>query len=188
MKTSFSKSRYRSLIFQGSFLYSLYKHKYELPETTIATLFATGFLCGGISATFTGSLADKYGRKRACLWYCGLYSISCLTINSTKVPILFLGRILGGVSTTLLFTVFEAWMIAEYHRLGFGHSDNALNSVYSSMSILNGFVAVASGIISQYLVHVFDSELSPFAASIVCLGLAALLITRNWVSYLLLCC
>ncbi|KAI6783439.1 uncharacterized protein J7T54_004466 [Emericellopsis cladophorae] len=63
---------------QGSFMYSVYKHRYELPEPTIAMLFATGFLCGGISATFVGSLAD---------------------------------RILGGVSTTLLCTVFEAWMV-----------------------------------------------------------------------------
>ena len=162
-------------------MYSLYKHRYELPETTIATLFATGFLCGGISATFVGSLADKYGRRSACFWYCGLYSVSCCSIASSRVTILFIGRILGGVSTTLLFTVFEAWMVAEYRRLGFGHSDSALSSIYSSMSVMNGFVAVACGVLSQYLVYVFGSEIAPFMGSIVCLCLASLLISKSWV-------
>ena len=162
-------------------MYSLYKHRYELPETTIATLFATGFLCGGISATFVGSLADKYGRRSACLWYCGLYAISCCSIASSRVTILFVGRILGGVSTTLLFTVFEAWMVSEYQRLGFGHSDRALSSMYSSMSVMNGFVAVACGVLSQYLVYVFGSEIAPFMGSIVCLCLASLLISKSWV-------
>lgn len=166
---------------QGSFIYSLYKQKYELPENTVATLFATGFLCGGISATFVGALADKYGRKRACLWYCGLYSVSCLTVTSSNVTVLFFGRMLGGVSTTLLFTVFEAWMVAEYNRLGFGQSDTALSPVYSSMSVLNGFIAVACGIVSQYMVHLFGTAVAPFMGSIGCLALAAFLIIRNWV-------
>lgn len=163
-------------------MYSLYKHKYQLSENTIATLFATGFLCGGISATFAGALADKYGRRLASLSYCFLYSASCLSVISSKVSVLFLGRVLGGVSTTLLFTVFETWMIAEYNRLGLGYSETALSSVYSAMSILNGFVAVVSGVVSQYLVYMFGSEMAPFMASVVCLGLASLLICKSWVS------
>lgn len=37
---------------------------------------------------------------------------------SENITILFLGRVAGGVSTTLLFSVFEAWMISDYHERG----------------------------------------------------------------------
>ncbi|RJE16827.1 Major facilitator superfamily, partial [Aspergillus sclerotialis] len=57
---------------QGSFMYSLYKSTHRLPESMVAALFATGFVSGGVSAIFVGSLADRFGRKRACLAYCVL--------------------------------------------------------------------------------------------------------------------
>ncbi|KFA60243.1 hypothetical protein S40285_08076 [Stachybotrys chlorohalonatus IBT 40285] len=147
---------------QGGFLYSLYKNTLELPEPTIASLFATGFFCGGISATFVGTFADRFGRKLACLCYCGMYATSCITLLSPYLPILFFGRALGGVSTTLLFTVFETWMVSEYHKQGFGHFDTGLSFVYSTMSILNGFIAATCGVLAQVLVSVTGSELTPF--------------------------
>lgn len=162
-------------------MYSLYKNTHQLPESVVAALFATGFLSGGISAIFVGSLADRFGRKLACLAYCVLYSISCLTVLSGKVGLLFLGRVLGGVSTTLLFTAFETWMITEYHRLGFGHSDGALSPVYSTMSILNGFAAVTCGVVSHFLVLRSGSETAPFLASVACLTIASVLISTSWV-------
>jgi MFS family permease len=166
---------------QGSFMYSLYKNTHQLPESVIAALFTTGFVSGGVSATFVGYLADRFGRKLGCLAYCAVYSMSCLTVLSSNMSLLFLGRVLGGVSTTLLFTVFETWMITEYHRLGFGHSDSALSSLYSTMSILNGFVAVACGVIAQFLVQSSGSEMAPFLASVACLIVASALIRRSWV-------
>ncbi|KEY75016.1 hypothetical protein S7711_01357 [Stachybotrys chartarum IBT 7711] len=165
---------------QGGFLYSLYKNTFELPEPTIASLFATGFFCGGISATFVGTFADRFGRKLACLCYCGMYAASCLTLLSPYLPILFFGRALGGVSTTLLFTVFETWMVSEYHRQGFGHFDTGLSFVYSTMSILNGFIAATCGVLAQVLVSVTGSELTPFLVSIACLLSAGLFISRSW--------
>jgi MFS family permease len=162
-------------------MYSLYKTTHQLPEPTIASLFATGFFCGGLSAAFVGSLADRFGRKLACLSYCVLYSLSCLTVLSSNVSILYFGRVLGGISTTLLFTTFETWMIAEYRRLGFGSSDSALSSVYGMMSILNGCVAVACGIVAEGLVQLTGSQASPFLASVFCLIIASMLISRYWV-------
>ncbi|KYK54434.1 hypothetical protein DCS_06392 [Drechmeria coniospora] len=165
---------------QGSFMYSLYKNTLQLPEPTIATLFATGFVSGGISATFVGTYADKFGRKRACLAYCAIYAMSCMTMLSSNIGVLYFGRVLGGISTTILFTAFETWMIAEYSRLGFGYSDSALSTIYGTMSILNGFIAVASGVIAQLLVKVSNNEVAPFLASVGCLGASAVLISRSW--------
>lgn len=166
---------------QGSFIYSLYKNTHHLPEPTIAALFATGFVCGAASATFVGALADRYGRKRACTLYCAIYSLSCLSVLSGDITVLFAGRALGGVSTTLLFTTFDAWMVAEVNRQGF-EGGGRLSSILGEMSTANGFVAIGCGVASQVLVQMFGSEKAPFVASVVCLMLAALLISRYWVS------
>ncbi|SPO06823.1 related to major facilitator superfamily domain-containing protein 5 [Cephalotrichum gorgonifer] len=164
---------------QGSFIYSLYKNTHQLPEPTIAALFATGFVCGAISATFVGSLADRFGRKLACMLYCIIYSVSCLTVLSANPSVLFFGRALGGVSTTLLFTTFDAWLVAEIHRLGFDGEDR-LSAIFGEMSMANGFVAIACGVVSQVLVQVFGSEKAPFIGSVVVLICAFVLISRYW--------
>ncbi|TQW07196.1 major facilitator superfamily domain containing protein 5 [Cordyceps javanica] len=105
---------------QGPHIYALYKYEKALPEKIVAALYATGFAAGGISASFAGSLADRFGRKRACLLYCGLYLLTCVSMLSEDLTVLFAGRVVGGVSTTLLFSVFEAWMISDYNHRGLG--------------------------------------------------------------------
>lgn len=165
-------------------MYSVYKNSYRLPEPVIASLFATGFSCAGISATFVGYIVDRCGRRLMCQCYCAIYSLSCLTVLSSDGWLLFVGRALGGISTTLLYTAFETWMIAEYHRQGFGHSDSALSSIYSSMAILNGFVAMGSGVVAQVLVHLCGSEIAPFLVSVACLTVASVMISRSWVCLL----
>ena len=44
--------------------------------------------------------------------YVVTYSLSCLTKHSGDYWILMLGRLLGGVSTSLLFTAFESWLVS----------------------------------------------------------------------------
>jgi len=162
-------------------MYSVYKNSLNLAEPIVAALFAVGFLSGAVSATFTGGLADRHGRKRACLVYCLLYSISCSSVFFSSLPILFSGRILGGISTTLLFSVFETWMIAEYHRLVLVSAEGSLSTMFEAMSISNGVTAIVCGIASEALVVTSKSEKAPFIASIGCLVLAAQMITWSWV-------
>ncbi|KAH8749732.1 hypothetical protein F5883DRAFT_652598 [Diaporthe sp. PMI_573] len=164
---------------QGSFTYSLYKNTHKLPESTVAALFATGFAAGAISSTLVGSIADRFGRKRACISYCIIYSVSSLTVLSNDLRLLFLGRSLGGVSTSLLFTAFETWMVAEFHKLGFNESSR-LSSILGDVSMVNGFVAVACGVTAEVLVNLFNSEKAPFLASVFCLVSAMFLIMQQW--------
>lgn len=116
------------------------------------------------------------------MMYCIVYSISCLSVLSSDLPVLFIGRALGGVSTTLLFTTFDAWLVAEVNRQGF-EGEGRLSTILGEMSTANGFVAIACGVISQVLVQVFGSEKTPFVASVVCLMFALLLISRYWVCW-----
>jgi hypothetical protein len=62
------------------------------------------------------------GRKRASLLYVATYSLSCATKHSPSYSVLLVGRLLGGVSTSLLFSVFEAWAVAAHTGRGFDES------------------------------------------------------------------
>lgn len=57
------------------------------------------------------------GRKRACVTYCISYILSCITKHSPQYKILMVGRILGGIATSLLFSSFESWLVAEHNKV-----------------------------------------------------------------------
>ena len=59
------------------------------------------------------------GRKKAALLYVITYSISCATKHSSDYNVLMFGRLLGGIATSLLFSAFESWLVAEHFSKGF---------------------------------------------------------------------
>ena len=99
---------------QGPYVYALYS-SYGFDQHEIAVLFVAGFGSSMIFGTFIGSLADRFGRKKFCLLYIVTYIASCLTKHVNSYSVLMLGRLLGGVATSLLFSVFDAWMINEHN-------------------------------------------------------------------------
>jgi MFS family permease len=167
---------------QGAYVYTLYKDEKNLAESVVAMLFTCGFLAAAISAVSTGALADKYGRRLACLVFCLLYAVSCLTKIWDDLIILFIGRLLGGVSTTLMYSVFESWMVTEYYARGLEKSSMSLSALFAVMTTLNSIVAIISGVLGESLVAATGTKVSPFMAAVVCLGLAAWLMIRDWVS------
>ena len=103
---------------QGTHMYTLYLSY----NVNISALFLTGFLSGAIFAPFLGSAVDKFGRKRSCIVYCVLEIIINILEHFDDFPTLILGRILGGISTNLLFSAFESWMTTEHRNRGFPES------------------------------------------------------------------
>jgi hypothetical protein len=47
------------------------------------------------------------------------YAASCATKHSPRYGVLLVGRLLGGIATSLLFSVFEAWAVAAHAARGF---------------------------------------------------------------------
>ncbi|EKD15222.1 putative major facilitator superfamily domain-containing protein [Drepanopeziza brunnea f. sp. 'multigermtubi' MB_m1] len=164
---------------QGPYVYSLYKDQFGLRETIVAALFTTGFLSGGISGYFVGQFADRYGRKVACLVFCITYSIACFSTLIPSVPVLFYGRVFGGLSTSLMYSAFESWMVTEYHKRQTERTGSSLSGMYGIMTTLNSIVAILSGVFSEWLVNVTNTKRAPFMAS------AVLLIVAFWI--ILLC-
>eukprot|EP00249_Psilotum_nudum_P004410 c17934_g2_i1 orf=206-664(+) len=97
---------------QGPYVYYLYS-QYGFSKGDIGRLFIAGFGSSMLFGTIVGSLGDKYGRKRASITYCVTYILSCMTKHSPEYKVLMVGRILGGIATSLLFSAFESWLVAE---------------------------------------------------------------------------
>lgn len=57
------------------------------------------------------------GRKRMSVLYCITYILSCFTKHSPQYRVLMLGRVLGGIATSLLFSSFESWLVAEHFKV-----------------------------------------------------------------------
>jgi MFS family permease len=98
--------------------------------------------------------------------------------------VLFLGRVLGGVCGTLLWSVFESWLVAEFNQLML-EDTSVLSGIFSAMTILNSLVAICAGILAEWLVGVAGTAKAPFLASIGCLSVAFIAILKFWVSWLL---
>ncbi|KAJ3004209.1 Molybdate-anion transporter, partial [Thoreauomyces humboldtii] len=186
---------------QGPSTYPLYKsYGYDLSQ--IAILFVVGFLSSAIFGTLIGSFADRAGRKLACLVFCAVYSASCITKLSSDFSVLLLGRLLGGVSTSLLFSVFESWMVSEHHSRGkgnvtprsssspetlansntpatIGFKEGLLSDTFSWSTFINGLVAILSGILANVLSDHFGL-VAPFMGSMAFLIAAALVVGSTW--------
>ncbi|KAH8763693.1 hypothetical protein F5883DRAFT_111397 [Diaporthe sp. PMI_573] len=165
---------------QGPFLYSLYREEHGVSTGMVSTLFTTGFLSGAVSAYATGTLADRHGRRLACLVFCAAYALSCALTMVPSLPFLFAGRVLGGVGTSLLFSVFESWMVTDFHARGLGKKGGDLSRTFGVMSTLNSVVAIVSGVFSEWVVAVSETRKAPFAAAVVLLAAAGWVISTRW--------
>jgi MFS family permease len=103
---------------QGPYVYALYA-SYGYDRFTIDALFVVGFSASMVTGPFVGALADHFGVKRMILMgYCVVYMLACVTKHFDSLPWLYLGRLLGGTATSVLFSCFESWLVAEYTDKG----------------------------------------------------------------------
>lgn len=131
-----------------------------------------------VFGTVAGSMADKYGRKLNCMVYGVTYMLSCMTKHSPDFNILLVGRLLGGVATSILFSSFEAWLVSEHLRHGYEQS--WLSSTFSMQTVGNGIVAITAGLLAQGLVDVTQSPVAPFDLSLVFLIIGTIIVHFTW--------
>jgi predicted MFS family arabinose efflux permease len=161
---------------QGPYVYELYV-SYGFDQQQIAELFVCGFGSSMIFGTIVGGLADKYGRKKMCLLYSICYIVACFTKLFPYYEILMIGRFLSGIATSLLFSVFESWMICEHNKQGF---DSALlNETFTYATLGNGVVAVLAGLISNIAASI-GGCIAPFIVAVFPLSLILYIVSNNW--------
>ncbi|CAB4056655.1 unnamed protein product [Lepeophtheirus salmonis] len=131
---------------------------YGFKERDIAILFLTGFASSSTLGTLTGPITDKYGRKKSALAFYVVYSICCIIKTSRNFSVLLSGRLLGGISTSLLFTVFESWYVKEHKSRGYNDAWISKTSAFATFG--NGLIAIIAGsfAIGYFMVLVFWNE------------------------------
>ncbi len=70
------------------------------------------------------------GRKKAALAYVFAYTCGCVTKHFNDFNILFVGRIFSGVATSLLYSAFESWLVAEHKKV---HIDTLYGEMFLTL-------------------------------------------------------
>jgi len=176
---------------QGPYVYALYA-AYGFDSREIAQLFVAGFGASLVFGSFVGTFADKCGRKACCIAYCLLYIASCMTKHFNLYWILMIGRITGGIATSMLFSCFECWMVSE-HLQRHEFSGGLLGYMFGLMFTIMYLVAIGSGLAGQLVADTWKfapiaegsaiytgGYLCPFDLAIGCLIIGGILITAMW--------
>ncbi|KAJ1635500.1 hypothetical protein T492DRAFT_965796 [Pavlovales sp. CCMP2436] len=149
---------------QGTHMYALYS-SYGLSKDNIGNLFIAGFASGAVFSTVIGPFVDRFGRKAGCVLYCVLEILINALEHFDTMPPLLVGRVLGGISTSLLFSAFEAWLVSEHRARKF--PEQWLERIFSLNGALNGITAIAAGLLAQFLtVNLGMGNIGPFRGAI----------------------
>lgn len=133
----------------------------------IATLEADEFLSPLLSPCASG-------RKRLCMVFCVTYVATCMLIQISSLPVLFVGRLLGGFSTAILLSTPESWLVSSANN--FSLSSRDLSSILGRATLVNSITAAVAGVISNKLVERTSLFSSTFVASgsLLLLGLVSI--------------
>ena len=163
---------------QGAYVYRLYSY-YGFSRAENGYLFIAGYGSSLVIGTWVGPLADRGGRRLCCVLYGISYIIACWTKFYNNYAILMLGRVISGVSTSILCSGFESWMASEHQSRGF--DPRWIGETFSHMCTLNGLAAIASGIVAEYAVALYGGHpVAPFGLAAVFLAVGTLLIMLQW--------
>ena len=101
----------------GPYFYQVYASKVfngELAtQTIISRIFLVGFLSIALFGPVMGRCLDTFGRKKGTLTAALLYTVGALSTTCDTLPMIFAGRAIGGLGTSLLSSAPEAWVVRE---------------------------------------------------------------------------
>ena len=83
----------------------------------------------------------------------------------------------GGITTNLLFSVFESWLVTEHRLKGF--KEDKLEIILRDSTIVSNSAAIVSGYIAHYLALYFG-PVGPFEGAVAFTGLAMVLVGIMW--------
>lgn len=161
---------------QGPGIYALYRH-YGFSIGEIGMLFVIGFGSSLLFGTVVASLADTLGRRNNCIAFAVIYALSCATKHFPHFWVLAVGRVLGGVATSILASVFETWMIHEHRKAAF--PDEWMQNTFARMIFGSGIAAIVAGLLAAPLMA-WISPVAPFDLSMLLLLAGGVYIAMHW--------
>jgi MFS family permease len=150
---------------------------YEGYGYSVASLYSLGFVGGALSSPFIGPIVDRIGRRNSAMIYCLLEMIINHMEQYDILAGLIFSRVVGGITTNLLFSVFEAWLVTEHRNRGF--SEDKLEVVMRDSTISSNMSAIMSGCIAHVLATNFG-PVGPFKGAVASTLVALLLVTFRW--------
>ncbi|KAK7740415.1 hypothetical protein SLS62_011132 [Diatrype stigma] len=181
---------------QGPYMYTLLRDEKGLSESTVALLYTAAYASAAATAFVTGWLADRFGRRAACLAFCAIHCLASASVLSDDLRVLALGRVVGGVAITLLWTAFESWMVAEWNARNLDDGDEGgedgekkggprpgmggLAAMFGLMTTANCITAISAGVLSHCVVLALGSKTDPFFFGMALDVCAAVLMLRTW--------
>lgn len=166
---------------QGPYFYNVYMSKVidGEPASTdlVARFFLMGFGTDALVGAFLGRLVDGYGRKAGSLGFVVFYSLSALSTYSNSLPVLYAGRVAGGIGTSLLFCAPEAWFVGEHQRGG--HASRWLSDTFSVAYVGDSIVAISAGQLAGS-VAARGGPTAPFGISLAFLLAGGMAVLATW--------
>eukprot|EP00520_Triparma_pacifica_P001068 CAMPEP_0118667398 /NCGR_PEP_ID=MMETSP0785-20121206/19766_1 /TAXON_ID=91992 /ORGANISM="Bolidomonas pacifica, Strain CCMP 1866" /LENGTH=545 /DNA_ID=CAMNT_0006561851 /DNA_START=104 /DNA_END=1737 /DNA_ORIENTATION=+ len=171
---------------QGPYFYSVYATKTladgtSYPLGLISKLFLTGFASTAIAGPWLGRVADTSGRKKATLLFTLLYTLGALSTRSDILAYLFLGRVLSGLGTSLLFSAPESWLVSESQNIPDedGRGGKELSKTFGLAYAGDSIVAILAGQLASLAARK-RGETGPFELSAGVLALGAMGVATVW--------
>jgi hypothetical protein len=107
---------------QGPYFYQVYASKVfngvPASMSLVSQLFLTGFASTAVFGPLVGKALDIYGRKKGTLAFSVIYALGAISTKSPLLKVLFLGRLMSGIGTSLLFSAPESWLVGEAQKSG----------------------------------------------------------------------
>lgn len=117
------------------------------------------------------------GRKRVCIVFC-FTMMSAITLRLVNhYLLLFLSHVLSGLSTALLYSVFESWYVSEHTSRGF--PSEWRSRTFALATLFNSLVAILAGLLANVLVDLWGFR-APYIASMILVGLVGFMVTTTW--------
>jgi hypothetical protein len=127
---------------QGPYFYEVYASKIfngqQASIGLISKLFLTGFASTALFGPIVGRLSDQHGRKKGTIAFTILYALGAASTKSPVLAMLFLGRLLSGIGTSLLFSAPEAWLVGESQQSNDDPDGTYLGETFGMVSNLEG--------------------------------------------------
>jgi hypothetical protein len=168
---------------QGPYFYEVYASKVingaQASMSLVSKLFLTGFASTALFGPSIGRAADAYGRKKATLAFSLIYALGALSTKSVTLQVLFLGRILSGIGTSLLFSAPESWLVGEAQRSGDDPDGKYLGETFGLAYAGDSLVAISAGQLAA-AAATRRGPTGPFELSTVFLMMGGLLAAFLW--------
>ena len=140
---------------QGPYFYEVYSSKVfnGVPASIglVSKLFLTGFASTALFGPLVGRALDAYGRKKGTLAFAVIYALGAASTKSPILNVLFLGRIMSGIGTSLLFSAPESWLVAESQRSGDDPTGSWLGETFGLVRFCPVFLTSALRIAQKFV-------------------------------------